>query len=148
MTIVRTKRSNGTRRIRIKLDEKSKVEQSHKKEVNINTLVKKYQKTGLLPHRLVKPTYGDFIGVTDYHEAQNRLIQAEKEFMMLPSEIRNRFKNDPGLLLAFVNAPENAEEAAKMGLIEMPVRVPEEPKESTTEPAGPPAEPVVEEVQP
>ena len=45
------------------------------------------------------------------------LSNARESFAMLPSSIRKRFDNDPGLLLAFLDDENNREEAFSLGLI-------------------------------
>lgn len=145
LTVKKTVRKNGTKRIRMSFGQISKVEQHHKNDLNINQIMKRYTKTGLLPKRKTNPTYGNFVGVTDYHEAQNRLLQAETDFMRLPSDIRNRFENDPGLLLAFINKPDNEAEASEMGLIPKPAKDQATVETSTESEAEVPAEPVIEE---
>lgn len=127
MQIITTERENGTKRVRIKLDPESKVEQNHRERVNINSIVAKYKRTGLFPQRNDRPRYGDFTGLTDFHEAQTRIVAAEQDFLLLPAEIRNRFGNDPGQLIQFINDPENEAEARRIGLL---------PK-LPAEPAGP-----------
>ena len=137
METIITKRKNGSRRVQRKLDQKSKVEQSHRSIVNINSIVARYKQTGYLPDPNVKPTYGDFTKFTDFHDCKNRIQKAHADFLNLSSEIRKRFKNDPGLLIEFLNDPSNRSEAIELGLI---VNVPDEPSSSNTEPAGPPPE--------
>ena len=77
----------------------------------------RFGKSGLLPQRTQMPTYGDFSNSLDFHQAQNRLIQARKDFMSLPSGVRKEFDNDPGQLVEFINDPENLQEAQDMGLL-------------------------------
>jgi len=134
MQTITTKRKNGSRRVQRKLNQKSRVEQSHRSIVNINSIVARYKKTGYLPDPNVKPTYGDFTQFTDFHDCKNRIQKAHADFLNLSSEIRKRFKNDPGLLIEFLNDPRNRSEAIELGLI---VNVPDEPSSSITEPAGP-----------
>lgn len=43
-------------------------------------------------------------------------MEAENSFNMLPSEIRNRFQNDPGQLIGYLSDEKNNEEAYKLGL--------------------------------
>lgn len=64
------------------------------------------------------PMYGDFSGVVDYHSAVQAIKIAEERFMMLPAQIRKRFRNDPQELLAFLADDTNRQEAVEMGLIE------------------------------
>ena len=61
--------------------------------------------------------YGDFTNIEDFHNANNRIIQAREDFLALPSEIREQFDNDPGQLVEFINDPDNIEEAQEMGLL-------------------------------
>lgn len=107
--------------------------------------MEKYHLTGHLnrPDKIAR--YGDFSGYSDFHGLKNRLIQAEEEFMALPSQIRRRFNNDAGEMIDFINDPENATEAALMGLIEkIEPDLTEQPVEPPEEPAEPPEEPPVE----
>lgn len=115
--VITTERPNGTRRVQIKIPKESPVEQHHAKRQNINTIMARYRKTGLLPNRVTHPTYGDFSGIPDFQEAQQRIAKAEQDFLDLPAEIRSRFRNDVGELLDFINRPENEQEAVRMGLI-------------------------------
>ena len=106
------------KRVQIKFTQESKTEQSHMAALNVNKIVAKYQKTGLLPNRQGKePMYGDFTGIEDFHTCQNRIAQAKTDFMSLPSDIRERFHNDPGELVQFINDPDNIEEARELGLL-------------------------------
>lgn len=132
-----SEREDGSRRVRFMCDSgKSKVEQSHAGETNINAIMAKYKFTGLVNQ---KPggMYGDFTDAVDYHTARNRLLDADKDFMMLPAKLRKRFDNDPGKLLDFLLDPENREEAMDLGLIDRPDPVTPEPE---SEPESEPAE--------
>ena len=122
MEIITTKRENGSRRVQINTGRESKVEQSHKNECNINTIVAKAHKSGLFPTRTDSPKYGDFSGAMDFHEAHNRINDAQRDFMLLPSEIRNRFENNAGKLIDFINNPDNVEEAIKLGIVPKPAK--------------------------
>ena len=95
--------------------------QEFKDECDINNILKKYQRSGLVDHvREFEGRYGDFTAAVDYHEAMNITIQAQEMFMTLPSAIRARFENDPGEFLAFANNPENEDELREMGLLPSP----------------------------
>ena len=120
MQVVTSDRENGTRRVSLVLNGESKVEQSHRDECNINSIISKYHRTGLITHLNSKPTYGDFTNSVDFHQTQNRLINAENEFMELPSDIRTRFHNDPGSFLDFMSDPDNESEAISLGLMNPP----------------------------
>jgi len=101
--------------------EPSKTQQHFKNQVNINTIVNRYKKTGIMPNmNAARALYGDFSGVTDYQGALEGVINAESQFMALPSQIRKRFGNNPLELLDFLQDENNKEEAIKLGLIENP----------------------------
>ncbi len=120
--ILTSKRKNGTRRVQLQMESNEHifVEQTHAKLVDINSIVRKYKKTGQLPALTEPGHYGNFHLADDFHDAQNRILLAEDLFMALPSEVRKRFDNDPGEFLEFVNDPENLEEAQELGLLEKP----------------------------
>lgn len=104
----------------------SLTKQSFKDECDINVLMRRYEKTGLVDHvNTHQGNYGDFINAPDFHSAMNQIMAAEDMFMSLPSRIRARFANDPAAFLEFAQDPSNAEEMQSLGLI--PAPAPEEP---------------------
>lgn len=131
--------------VRFTCDPVSLTHQSEKNSCDINEIMKKFEKTGILEHRnSFEGQYGDFTGLPqDYHESMNAVIAAEEMFTTLPSRIRRRFANDPGNFLDFVANPDNAKELVKMGLAEAPLEdliespVPPEPKNKEAAPAVP-----------
>lgn len=134
-----TERKNGSKRVAFVPDGESMTEQAHRDEVNINTIVRKYHRTGFMPTYGNMPTYGDFSETGTYQEALDQCRAAEQQFMTLPSPIRKRFRNDPGELIQFLSDPENAVEAQELGLVKAPVAAAEvEPSESS-EPGDKPA---------
>lgn len=94
--------------------------QSFKDECDINVIVERFGLTGVLPGAIRMPEYGDFSEVVDYHTAMNAIRSAEDSFRQLPAKVRERFNNNPQELLAFCEDDRNREEAAKLGLVEMP----------------------------
>lgn len=100
-------------------------EQHHKEMCEINTILKKYDKTGLITHvNNAKASYGDYSEVNEYQESLNIVIRAQDDFAQLPSDIRKRFGNDPGLFLEFVTDPKNMDQMVEMGLAVKPEPVP------------------------
>jgi len=95
----------------------TRTQQHHKDECDINVILERFGKTGLVPVNAISATYGDFSGVHDYHTAMNALIAAESEFAALPAQIRNKFANDPANLVQFLDNPDNRAEAEKLGLV-------------------------------
>lgn len=97
----------------------SLTKQSFKDECDINTILKQFEKTGQVNHvQHIQPIYGDFSQVAHYHEALNAVRDADHAFSLLPSAVRERFKNDPANLLAFVNDDRNYDEALELGLLD------------------------------
>lgn len=121
--------------------------QSFKAETDINTIMAKYQATGLIDHvQRVQGAYGDFTSVQDYQLSLNQVIEAQEAFERLPSKIRARFSNDPAHLMAFMEDPANLEESITLGLREKPQG--EQPAPTTPQPkkeAQPPSTPSSDE---
>lgn len=93
-------------------------EQNHKDECDVNKIIRKYDKTGLITHiSKIEAKFGDMTG-GDFKEAHDLVINAKRMFDELPSNIRNRFKNNPEELLTFMEDPENRDEAIELGLID------------------------------
>lgn len=92
--------------------------QSMAGETDINNIMRKFEKTGILEHRnTFEGKYGDFTDTPqDYHESMNAVLAANDMFETLPAKIRRRFGNDPGQFLDFVGDPNNSKEMIKMGL--------------------------------
>lgn len=99
-------------------EEPSLAQQHFKDECDINTILEKFNITGLLPESPLSPRYGDFTGIGDYHTAMNRVMAAKDEFMTLPAQIRARFNNDPAQLIEFLENSDNRKEAEELGLVE------------------------------
>lgn len=104
-------------RVQLKFTQPSRTIQSAEAECNINNIMAKYQKTGLVTHvNKSQGFYDDVSDLVDYREALDIVSRAEFLFSSVPSAIRARFDNDPAKYLAFVHDPANADELIKMGL--------------------------------
>lgn len=99
----------------------SKTQQHFREDCNINSIIKKYNTSGLLTDPAVVPTRqpmtGDMTGVVDFHTMQNKMIEMRQYFKSIPAIIRKRFGNDPDQLLAWINNPDNKSEAIELGLL-------------------------------
>jgi len=115
--------------------------QSMKDECDINRIMLKWQKTGVIDHaKTFEGQYADFTHVTgDYQEHMNAVIQANEMFGTLPSTVRKRFNNDPGEFLEFVGDPDNLEEMQRLGLSKTPLSEPSEVVDDPTPPKKPKA---------
>ena len=110
-------------------------QQHFKEQQDINRIVKQYAKTGVAIQTTRKPMPDDYVGITDYHSAMNAIRAGDDAFAELPSDIRERFNNDPGEFVDFCLDEANNEEAAKLGLA---YRKFEELETPTAEPVGEP----------
>lgn len=97
-------------------EDKSLAIQSSRDEVDINTIVKRFGLTGQLPQEVAMPRYEDFEAVFDYHTAMSMVVESRQAFMRFPGDIRARFGHDPAQMIAFMENPDNLEEARKLGL--------------------------------
>lgn len=94
--------------------------QAFKDECDINKIMSRYNQTGVIDHiNRAQPRFGD-LQAPDFQDAMNLVIDAEQRFAALPSDVRDRFGNDPARLLSFVADQANAAEAARLGLIDAP----------------------------
>lgn len=117
-------------------DKPSLTKQSFRDECEINNIMRKWKKTGMLEHLArVAPQYGDFLSCTpdSYQEACNIVANAQQSFAALSSDIRARFENNPELFLAFVSNPNNAKELIELGLAVPSSNAAAEPSEPQTE---------------
>lgn len=91
--------------------------QAFKAECDINTIMEKYARDGLLDHvSKYEGQYADVSAEVDYQMALETIFRAEEAFMSLPAKIRTKFDNDPQRFLEFVEDPSNHEEMIELGL--------------------------------
>lgn len=99
----------------------SMTQQQFKDECDINKIMERYLRTGVLSDPLDRrgtPKYGDYAGLGDYMDHMNKVVEANEMFEALPAAIRKRFNNNPGELIEFVMDENNRKEAEMLGLVE------------------------------
>lgn len=122
-------------RVTFQSDLPSRTIQAPRDETDINILMAKYKKTGMINHFAKNPPrFEDVSGAVSFHEAMNIVNKAEELFMGLSASVRSRFQNDPGKFMEFMQDPSNAEEMVKLGLADL-VPPPETPKVDLSEAA-------------
>lgn len=96
---------------------KSLTEQAHKKECDMNHILRQYQATGMVRH--AKEHEGKYDDVTsqDFQSAMFIVTEAQQMFDSLPANMRKRFANSPAEFMDFVHNPANKEEMLKMGVL-------------------------------
>lgn len=113
-----------------------RTKQSFKDECDINRIMARFAKTGLIEHLSQRaPTFGDIQDI-DFQGCMDIVAFAREQFAALPSELRDRFANDPGRLLDFLQNPENKAEAEKLGLLKASVPSPQAPGSTIAPPPG------------
>lgn len=81
------------------LAEENLTKQSFKDECDINIILARAERSGMLPARDAMPQFGDFSEVPDYLSALDIIDQAESQFMSLPAAVRKECDNDPAVFL-------------------------------------------------
>lgn len=117
---------------------KTLTKQEFAKESDINTIIKGFERTGLVPVANLERAFADVSQVGSFDEALRLVTEAKQAFMQLDPKLRSRFQNDPQQLLAFLENADNYDEAVKLGLI-VKKEAPPTPKEPPKAPPAPPA---------
>lgn len=93
----------------------SRTKQSEAAACDINNIMKRYQRTGVVDHvSKWGSKYGD-VPAIDFHEAMQIIRTGEEMFADLPSSVRDRF-SDPAEFLAYVQDPDNSDALETLGL--------------------------------
>lgn len=111
-------------RVRVTHPEGGRVitKQSDAGNADINVIVRRARQEGFLPPGAATPRYGDFTSLGTFHEHQNRVLEAEEQFMAVPAAVRQACGNDVGRFLEKVFDDEGRKELLELGLD--PERVP------------------------
>lgn len=95
-------------------------DQSYKGSSDINNIMKRYKKTGILPEtkkHLAK--YVDNSNIPSIEDAHNVIMEAKNLFMQLPAEVRKKMGNDPANMVDFVKDEKNKDYLVEKGLLEI-----------------------------
>jgi len=109
-------------------DPESITQQHLREDADVNVIVRRFGLTGQIPLVAAQGVFGDFTGIASYEDALAAVERADRAFMTLPPEVRERYDNDPGKLLAA------AQEGSPGGLDGL-VR-PEPPEAAAVPPGG------------
>lgn len=106
--------------------------QSMKDECDINNIVARYARTGMVSHMARgAPVYVDVSELGDYREVVDRIARAERVFAALPAKVRAAFDNSAP---AFMDACLDPSQADR--LVELGVFAPERAADSGGAPSG------------
>ena len=107
----------------------SMTRQSEMDACDIHNILKQYSQQGfeqLVRDNAARGQYADLTSLPDYQEALDTVINANAAFAALPSQVRERFLNDPARFVEFLADPANQDEAIRLGLAQ-DTRTPEPP---------------------
>jgi len=107
--------------------------QEQKDSTDINNILERYQRTGLIDHvQKHEPQYGEFAAY-DFQANQNMIARINQTFEELPSSTRKEFDNNVENFMEFIATQENIDDM-KDGVIgnETPVEKPAETTAETT----------------
>ncbi len=128
-------------KVKLKTPGKGRAKQAFKDECNINKIMARYQKTGVVDHvNTHQPSYG-YVPAIQFREALELVAQSREEFAELPSEIRKRFDNNPADFLTFCENADNRSEMALLGLLAEPETPAESPSPQSSDSATAPLPP-------
>lgn len=95
-----------------------RTKQSFRKECDINVIIARFQKTGLMDHVRSNPgVFADVSKIPDFAGMVSTIRFAKESFEQLPPGLRKRFHDDPGELISFMADRDNIPEAIKLGLL-------------------------------
>lgn len=98
--------------------EPSLTKQAHKDDCDINRIMKRWLRDGVLTHvSSAAQTFRDVASGHDYHQLMDTVLDVQDAFDSLPSDVRKRFANDPIMVLDFISDPANTDECVKLGLV-------------------------------
>lgn len=112
-------RSRSTPRLRVVFvnSGESLTKQAFKDECDINVIMRRYERSGVLPVNMRgEPRYVDCTSI-DYLESMRVVADARSAFESLPARVRARFEHDPARLMEFLADERNREEARELGLL-------------------------------
>lgn len=130
-------RPNGTKQVRTINTLPSKTDQQFQKEVDVNTIIARFRKTGHISHLAKNQgAYLDVSEIPDLLTATMQVQLAQNSFETLPAAIRKKFSDSPIEFYNFMHDEKNREEAQKLGLIPQTLpeqKIPDETKTKNAE---------------
>lgn len=121
LKIEKYQRENGTIGIKTHNLEPSKTDQQYKDEVDVNEIIRRYKKDGIVPHvKNINAQFADVSDIPDLMQGMERIAHAKEEFLRVPASIRAKHKNNVVDFYNWLADPANKEEAVELGLMKKP----------------------------
>lgn len=106
----------------ITFTEPTRTKQDYKEECDINTIMRKYEATGIVSHvSAMQPFYADVLEYGDLQDAYAIMDKAQQAFDALPASLRQELDNDPRNLVGYISNPANKEKCIEYGIFNRPV---------------------------
>lgn len=118
--------------------EEGRAKQAMKDECDVNVIVNRYKRSGMLPSQQLSLAQFFDAPAMDFREMLEAVDKASEAFRSLPASVRKEFHNDPVRLIEFCQDVDNRDRAIELGLIDPPV--PEAPPQRV-EIVNPPDDP-------
>ncbi len=94
-----------------------RAKQSMKDECDVNLIVERFAKTGLISHLAEGvPQFVDVSELSDYRTVIEQVRKVDEYFAGLPAKVRSVFENDPSRFMDFLESGASAEDLKKLGL--------------------------------
>lgn len=133
-------REIGNGRVTTPVGTKSRTKQSETEATNVNTIMRKFQRTGVIDHwNQRRPEFGDFSQSQSLQENMDKVMEASDAFNELDAHVRRAADNDPIKLLALMATEEGLESLRAAGMFlepPIPIPPPQEPPTPAAEPHG------------
>lgn len=135
----------GKPRVQTVNDDESMTVQSDGARADINKILREFKEVGILENlNAMQAEFADISDFVDYKDALGNAMQAEADFMTLPSKVREMFNHDVAEFLDTAHDPEKRDALVAAGIIDGPKKVGPEagldagatPAEKTVEPNG------------
>lgn len=113
---IKPRKQGKTKSHRLQMFGKNITQQQFKDDCDINKIMARFVKTGVLDHLRKEPGVYDFASADTFRDSMEIVATANSMFEALPSKIRNFFENDPANFLSFTSDPTNLPKMQEMGL--------------------------------
>lgn len=113
---VKPRKQGKTKRQRLKMFGENITQQQFKDDCDINKIMARFVKTGVLDHLRKEPGEYAFASADTFRDSMEIVATANSMFEALPSQIRNFFENDTANFLSFTSDPKNLPKMQEMGL--------------------------------
>ncbi len=97
-------------------DSPTRTLQAHKDESDINLIMAKYIRSGVIEHGNANSARYGFAPAVDFREALELIDEAKQQFDTLPAKVRKEFDNSAEKFLKFCEQPDAAEKLIELGV--------------------------------